>query len=83
MFSKLFSKSSSGQEVTLSLSGLHCTSCALTIDDALEDTPGIIKANTSYAGSLVKVTFNPEKVSVKQIQSVINAAGYRSKLKSK
>ncbi len=62
---------------TLKISGLHCTSCSLNIDGALEDTAGVISANTSYAQSETKVVFEPAKVSLSQLKSIITELGYR------
>ena len=38
------------KSLTLHLSGLHCTSCAVNIDLALEDLPSV-KSKTNYAKS--------------------------------
>lgn len=72
----LFQKKSSGEAVTLAIKGMHCTSCALTIDGALEDSEGIISAETSYAQSKVKVQFDPTKITLAKIKKIIAAEGY-------
>lgn len=59
-----------------SIKGMHCTSCAINIDGELEDTNGVVKANTSYAKSVAEVTFDPQKVNTKQIIQAIKTAGY-------
>jgi Cu+-exporting ATPase len=33
--------------LVLTIEGMHCGSCALLIDDALADVPGVLSANTS------------------------------------
>ncbi len=55
----------------LKIEGMHCTSCAINIDGELEDTDGIQEACTSYAKSETEVIFDPEKVSVKTIITII------------
>ncbi len=65
-----------GEEVTLKIVGMHCTSCALTIDDALEEKEGVITASTSYAAAQVKVRFDPKVVSIHQLKQVIAELGY-------
>ncbi len=50
---------------------MHCTSCAMNIDGELEDTNGIKKSKTNYAKQQTEVTFDQDKVSVKNIISVI------------
>jgi copper chaperone CopZ len=64
------------ENITLKLSGLHCTSCATNIDLTLEDLPGVIEANTNYAKSELKLSFDPTKTSLAQIKSTIESLGY-------
>lgn len=66
-----------GETLRLQISGMHCTSCALTIDGTLEDTPGVVKAQTSYAKSEVMVEFDPTKLDPAQIKKSINNLGYQ------
>jgi P-type Cu+ transporter len=58
------------------ISGMHCTSCAMNIDGELEDTKGIKQANTNYAKSQTEVEFDENKITDKQIISIIEKAGY-------
>jgi len=59
----------------LKLSGLHCSSCAVNIDLALEDLPGVI-AKTNYAKSETKITFDPSQTTLDQIHFTIRDLGY-------
>jgi len=72
----LFQRKPKGQEVSLSISGMHCASCAMNIDGALEDTKGVFSSETSYAKARVKVIYDPEKLSQTQVVNVIKAQGY-------
>ena len=65
-----------GEQITIKLSGMHCTSCALNIDGVLEETPGIYKSNTSYAKSETKVIYEPDKITPKDIKLIIKKTGY-------
>ncbi len=65
------------QTATFKLSGLHCSSCGLTIDNALEDLVGVREASTSYAKGEVRVLFDPKQVQSKQLKSAIQGAGYQ------
>lgn len=76
MFS-LFKKKPQGELLTLKISGMHCTSCSLSIDGELEDTPGVITSNTSYAKSVTKVEVMPGEVSREQLVKVIESLGYQ------
>jgi copper chaperone CopZ len=58
------------------ISGMHCTSCAMSIDGELEDTKGVKCANTNYAKSQTEVEFDENKVTDKQIIGIIKKTGY-------
>lgn len=62
------------------IDNMHCTSCTLNIDGELEDTTGIIKANTSFAKSETAVEFDEEKIDEKKIVGIIKKAGYKASL---
>jgi len=62
--------------VTLKLSGLHCTSCAVNIDLSLEDLPEV-SSKTNYAKSETVISYNPEKSSIKDIKKIITDLGYQ------
>ncbi len=59
----------------LKLSGLHCTSCAVNIDLALEDLPSV-KSSTNYAKSETKISFDSAKTNLKEIEKNITDLGY-------
>jgi len=72
----LFEKKPVGEKVVLKIGGMHCTSCAMNIDGALEDTDGVLKATTNYAKSEVTVHFEPKKIKAEKIAAVIVEQGY-------
>ena len=72
---KFLKKKVRGEEIILKLTGMHCTSCAMNIDGALEDMEGVIEAKTSYAKQEVKVVVEPGKLDRKQLADVIKQAG--------
>ena len=63
------------------ITGMHCTSCALTIDMGLEDVPGVESARTSYAKSEVEVEFDSNKIPDNSIIETIKKSGYSAILK--
>ena len=64
------------KKIKLKISGMHCTSCAMDIDGELEDTEGVQCAKTNYAKSQTEVEFDPEKLTEKEIATIIKKAGY-------
>lgn len=59
------------QTVKLNIFGMHCTSCAINIDGELEDTEGVKESKTNYAKQVTEVTFDPKKISVDKVISII------------
>ncbi len=72
----LFKQKPKGETVTFKIKGMHCTSCAMNIDGALEDLEGVVEAKTSYAKSETRVVYDPTKVTRQQMLLVIEKAGY-------
>lgn len=66
----------------LKINGMHCTSCAMTIDGDLEDyVKGVKSANTSYASCECEVEFDEEEVEIEQIITQIKVTGYQAEVK--
>jgi copper chaperone CopZ len=72
----LFKKKLQGKQVSVKVKGMHCASCAMNIDGALEDTEGVVSATTSYAKAQVKIDYDPQKVNVAKLIEVIAEQGY-------
>lgn len=67
------------QKVKLSIEGMHCSSCSLNIDGALEELSGVVQSSTSYAQSKTVVSFDPNKVGIPELQATIKELGYGAK----
>lgn len=76
MFTLFKKKPADGQTLTFKIKDMHCASCALTIDETLEEQVGVLKATTSYARSSTQVVIDEQKISPEQIVSAIAKAGY-------
>lgn len=70
-------KKPKGQAVTFKIAGMHCTSCAMNIDGALEETPGVYSSFTSYAQSKVSVEYDPQQLTLNDLKQVITDQGYK------
>ncbi|OGD71754.1 hypothetical protein A3A84_03140 [Candidatus Collierbacteria bacterium RIFCSPLOWO2_01_FULL_50_23] len=77
-----FEKKSTGNTKTLvlSLSGLHCTSCAVNIDLTLEDLLGVADSKTNYARSRATIDFEPDKIDPEKIIAEVSKLGYSAKI---
>lgn len=61
------------------IAGMHCTSCAITIDWEIEDLEGVAEARTSYADARTEVVFDPDRVSETAILEAIGRAGFTAR----
>ncbi len=55
---------------------MSCANCSATIEDALDDLDGVASANANYATDEGSVEYDPDEVSLGEIYSAIEAAGY-------
>jgi len=67
-------------KIDISISGMHCASCAALITRALEKTKGVATANVNYASGRAHVEFDKKVVSEKDLSKAIEAQGYKAKL---
>jgi len=58
------------------IAGMSCATCAETNVRAIEDLPGVLRADVNVATDEASVEFNPEDVSLSDIHDAIEAAGY-------
>ena len=65
-------------EASLGLIGMHCATCALTIEKALQDADGVIKANVNLASETATILYNPEVTTVPVLRKVVEKAGYQA-----
>ena len=61
--------------VTLAITGMHCASCGLLIDDCLLDVDGVQAARTDLKAERTAVTA-AEGVSDEQLLAAVVEAGY-------
>ncbi|NCN06654.1 MAG: heavy metal transporter [Candidatus Pacebacteria bacterium] len=69
-------KKPEGEQVLFAISGMHCVSCGMNIDGELEEIPGVVRAETSYAKGTTTVIYDAQQVGVSQLQAVIAKLGY-------
>ncbi len=60
----------------LKIEGMHCTSCAMTIDFDLEDLDGVQVSKTSYARLETEVEFDEDKITIEEILVQVEKTGY-------
>ncbi|NLZ95056.1 MAG: heavy metal-binding protein [Bacteroidales bacterium] len=62
--------------VRFQLETLTCPTCVAKIEGALNKQSGVENATVMFNSSRVKITFNSEEVSEKELQKVVENVGY-------
>ncbi|MBT4935635.1 heavy-metal-associated domain-containing protein [Candidatus Woesearchaeota archaeon] len=62
-------------KITLHVKGMHCASCGMLIQDALEDI-GVVQTVVDNDKGTVVVDFDEQKVSLDKIKKTIVVEGY-------
>ncbi|GAA4959891.1 heavy-metal-associated domain-containing protein [Actinoplanes utahensis] len=65
---------------TFHVTGMHCGSCGMLIDEALEQTAGVYRAETSVRAGRTVVDADPAVTDVPTLIAVIADAGYQARL---
>ncbi len=58
--------------------GMHCGSCALLIDDALEDLPGVQSTQTTVKQGRSTVELDPSQSTPEDVIRAIEELGYQA-----
>lgn len=58
------------------IEGMHCGSCALLIDDTLEDLPGVVSTQTSMKKGRSTVELDVAVTTVEDVIAAITELGY-------
>lgn len=72
--------SDGNKQVALSLSGMHCSSCAGIIERALRKVSGVKTANVNFAAEKAIIIFNENVTNVESLIVAIKKAGYSATL---
>lgn len=67
--------------VTLSVPGMYCSVCPITVRVALEKVPGVIHASASLKKKEAVVTYDDSNTNVEKLRDATFEAGYPSTVK--
>jgi len=71
----------STKTVILSIPGMTCPVCPITIKKALEGITGVNKVSIDFESKIAMVVFNPNTVQVSDLTAATNNAGYPSSVR--
>tara|TARA_Y100000815_G_scaffold261488_1_gene273903 strand:+ start:1749 stop:2033 length:285 start_codon:yes stop_codon:yes gene_type:complete len=69
------------QTVTLSVPGMTCSACPITVKYALNKVEGVEKTDVSFNKKEAVITFDDTKTSIKGLTEASGNAGYPASLK--
>lgn len=63
------------EKIQLKIAGMHCATCARTIEKALNRLEGV-KATVNFATETAYIEFDPAQISLPQIERAVKGSGY-------
>ncbi|WP_435062730.1 heavy metal translocating P-type ATPase [Halobaculum sp. EA56] len=64
------------ETVTVGITGMTCANCSATVEDAVEDLPGVVSVDANYATDEATVRYAPSVTSPEAVYDAIEDAGY-------
>ncbi len=65
-----------GATIHLGIEGLHCASCVSFVEETLQATPGVLRANVNAASGEAAVDYLPTMTNLSQLKAAIASTGY-------
>jgi len=69
-------KENSAKRVNLSLSGMHCASCALIIEKALKKEAGVMEAHVNFSAEKASIIYDKSAINADVLVQVVRKTGY-------
>lgn len=64
------------ERVTVGITGMTCATCSETNKKAIENVPGVIRADVNFAADEAQIEYNPADASLSEIYDAIESVGY-------
>jgi P-type Cu2+ transporter len=77
-FGRVSANDSQVWESSVVIEGMHCAACAITVEDALRQVPGVLNAQVSAASQRARVQWLPAQVKPSAWMQAVQYAGYRA-----
>ncbi|HKK44823.1 MAG TPA: cation-translocating P-type ATPase [Balneolaceae bacterium] len=68
----------SSREAFLKVDGMHCSTCESFIESMSRRQDGIYKSEASYASEMVKVYYDPQRITEDALPGLISRMGYKA-----
>ncbi len=64
------------KKAELKISGMHCATCAVNIEESLSQIKNVSKAQVNFGTDTAHVEFDPTKVPLTELEKAVRTAGY-------
>jgi Cu+-exporting ATPase len=71
-------KAPSTNKIIIGITGMHCASCVVTIENALKKLPGVSSAKVNFASEKANVEYDSTQITIKDLHKAIEQAGYKT-----
>jgi len=75
---KISSKGSEIKKIIIPIKGMHCASCAATVEKSLKKVSGVKSANVNFASERASIEYDPEKADESRLERAVEDAGYKA-----
>ena len=55
---------------------MSCAVCAATVEKTVRELVGVEEASVNFSANTLQVVYDPDKISLKDMQAAVSAAGY-------
>ena len=62
--------------LSLPIRGMSCSGCAVKVETAVQNLPGVVRADVDLTTNRVNIAYNPNKVDLVEFQHAVMDAGY-------
>lgn len=70
----------SENNTTLTISGMHCVSCANIVEQGLKKVPGVKEAKVNFTAQKATVIYNPVQAEISELLAAVKKSGYIAEL---
>jgi Cu+-exporting ATPase len=64
------------EQLTIPIKGMHCASCALTIEKSIKKVKGVENCEVNFGTEKAKIKFDPNQTNVREMSDKIKKFGY-------
>ena len=64
------------ESIILQVTGMKCGGCENNLNRTLSTLPGVVRVQASHQHQQVDIEFDPEQISLDDIEDAISAAGF-------